>query len=186
MSDGFEPPFEEQPPHSPFPSPDDRLWRHPSEMARIGPPSAAAPVVAPPRPLRLGGIVLTGLGLGLFLAGSFVAAGFLHTPQAPIRQTATEALFISSSTTTGLGGWLGVSVVDTAQGIEVLACDRGSPAEIALRPGDVILGLGGYLTRTTAELVDVLRLTPPRSVAPVLVVRNHVIIQLQVQVAPHP
>ena len=79
-----------------------------------------------------------------------------------------------------------VSVVDTAQGIEVLACDRGSPAEIALRPGDVILGLGGYLTRTTAELVDVLRLTPPRSVAPVLVVRNHVIIQLHVQVAPHP
>ncbi len=72
--DGPEP--SEDPPHRPWLPPDDRLWRHPSELRSTGTPSGGVPGV-PGRARRTpGGRLWTGLVLGV-VAGAVIASGVI-------------------------------------------------------------------------------------------------------------
>lgn len=180
MPDGFEAPFDDQPWDPPTPSPDDRLWRHPSEMASIGPPSALA---APPRPRRLSTVVLSGLGIGLFIAGSIAMAGLMGDAGAPLPHVGGQAMFLSSTTVLIEAGWLGVNAIDTPLGVTVIACDPGSPAEVALRRGDVILAVDGAPTPTLADVRLRVQSERPGSLVTIHLLRDHVDMQMQVTVA---
>lgn len=85
----------------------------------------------------------------------------------------------------GRRGWLGVSVddvdraaadslgLDQARGARVLGVADGSPAaEAGLREGDVIVDFDGESVRSVAELVRLVRETPPGRQAQLQVVRD--------------
>ena len=76
----------------PLPSPDDRLWRHPAEVAaeaRAKQAAAAATVVQPRGTTSFAVAAVAALGGGLLVAGLWLAIGSTDTP--PVGSTAGDS-----------------------------------------------------------------------------------------------
>lgn len=145
----------------PAPHPDDRIWRHPSELRGF----ATAPVAAPPRWGRWIGTTLavTAVIGGALVAGAALTGAPEPGPDAEMMSSppAAVALLATSTSTREQPGWIGLSGVDTPEGVEVVSCDAAGPARAKLRAGDRILevdrvtigrmrDLSRYLTRRAA------------------------------------
>jgi hypothetical protein len=196
MPDGLEPPPDDGPDAPAPPPPDDRLWRHPSEVGRAAatPPARSGAPIAPSgggtattHRMPLGAMLAAGVGVGLFVVGTFVVAGWLTTERegdSSSSRTIHDVVYLSSSTTAATTastvvessrpGWLGISAVDVAGagGVTVTGCDPGSPAERSLRPHDVIVSVDGTPTPTMAELIVVLAASRPGHRAAIRLVRD--------------
>ncbi len=170
MPDGFENPFDDDPPPSVFLPPDDRLWRHPSEVGRLSPdPQGGAT-------RRILASVTTGLGIGMLVIGAVLIVGWLDA--APPKEIdsaeqpiVTHVMLLATSTTTTTSadddhaGYLGVYAANVDAGVQVTECLQGSPAADALRAGDVILAFDGHPTATLAQLETLLRTSRPGTLA---------------------
>lgn len=173
---------------SPLP-PDDRLWRHPSEVAAeraatggyrpLGPrraPGADDPGRSRRRNLAASGAVVLGAAaiIGLVVFASTVRDEPVTTTvvdQAALGVPATPA---PSVTGTGAGpsaaarSWLGVRGGDfdddDGTGAALMQVDAGSPAEHGgLRSGDVVTAVDGRRLGSMAELLDEVRRHDPGS-----------------------
>ena len=122
MAPDHDPDDERLGPDDPLP-PEDRLWRHPSELAAgIGPPAAwftGAPAVAPAGPSRRG--MAVGALAGACLAGAVVAVGAMWiarptrvekgaVPMSTVRSVTTAALTFSPVPTERLAAAFGPSL----------------------------------------------------------------------------
>jgi S1-C subfamily serine protease len=147
--------------------------------------------------MPIGALLAAGVGVGLFVVGTFVVAGWLTTERegdAASTRTIHDVVYLSSSTTastaldTAQPGWLGISAVDQpgAPGVTVTETDPGSPAERALRPRDVIVSVDGTATPTMAELVVVLAATRPGHHAAIRLVRNRATLTVPVVLGRQP
>jgi hypothetical protein len=192
MPDGPPPPFDDGPDgRSPLP-PEDRLWRHPSELGRSA--SIGDVGVALRRPTSAGLVIAIGVGLGLVVLGTLALAGSLaRDPGGDDDATPARALgdvvYVSSSTTTapGRSGWLGISAIeDDRDGVTVTECDPGSPAERQLRPGDLIVEVDGVPTPRMAQLVTVLAASAPGHTARIRLVREERALEVAVVLGRQP
>lgn len=150
-------------------------------MADVGLPSAflTAPAVKP-RPIGTGALMVT-IGIVACLAGSLVIAGWISDQPVPVRYTAGEATLISSTTAVAPAAHLGLNAADTAAGVAVTGTDPDTPAEASLRAGDLILALNGHPISTVADLRSLVLQHAPGTLVTVELRRNHVTLQLQVQ-----
>jgi hypothetical protein len=182
MPDGSENPNEPEIPSVPLP-PDDRLWRHPSEVGN------QAVVTQSPRGAHgLVTALVTGLGVGSVLLGGIFMLVWLESGPSTPSPTAIEAhvVLVSSSTTTQAPpspGWLGVSAADVDNGVQVTECDPGSPAAEHLKAGDIILAFNGRPVTKLAQLVGFLRSSKSGSLAQIGIERQGTRQTIAVQLA---
>ena len=191
MPDGLEPPFDDGP-HDPFPPPpDDRAWRHPSELSNLAGPAMGG--VAPRRQGSVGLVVMSFLGLTLVLAGTIALASSLAKDPADdvvASRSVRDLVYVSSSTTAepGRSGWLGISAVEEEgrSGVTVTACDIGSPAATKLRRDDLIVSVDDIPTPRMAQLITVLAASAPGHTARIKVVRDLRCVELRVVLGRQP
>ncbi len=88
----------------------------------------------------------------------------LIPPDQTVQQVAQRQYhLLDESETTAIAVGLrlaGYEVKVEGEGVRVISALAGSPAAAALRPGDVITGLGGQPIQTTAELINAVRAQP--------------------------
>jgi len=172
MPDGSENPNDWEPPSRPLP-PDDRLWRHPSEVGGVADVELSA---EHPRRVIIG--LITGLGVGFVVVGGILMLAWLDsgpstTPAA--KTIEAHVVLVSSSTTTeapAATGWLGVSAADVSEGVQVTECDPGSPAAEKLKAGDVILAFNGQMVTKLSQLVGFLKVSKSGSLAQISIERQ--------------
>jgi hypothetical protein len=171
MPEGSENPNDWEPPSRPLP-PDDRLWRHPSEVGRVADVALSARA-----PRRVVTALMTGAGVGFVVVGGILLLAWLDggpsTPTAnPIE---AHVVLVSSSTTTeapATTGWLGVSAADVTEGVQVTECDPGSPAAEKLKAGDIILAFNGQRVAKLSQLVGFLKGSKSGSLAQISIERQ--------------
>jgi hypothetical protein len=172
MPDGSENPNDWEPPSRPLP-PDDRLWRHPSEVGRVADVELSAK-----HPRRVITTLITGVGVGFVVIGGIVLLAWLDSgPATPTAANPIEAhvVLVSSSTTTqapATTGWLGVSAADVSDGVQVTECDPGSPAAEKLKAGDIILAFNGQKVSKLSQLVGFLKDSKSGSLAQISIERQ--------------
>jgi serine protease Do len=90
-------------------------------------------------------------------------------------------------------GWLGVSLQDQpaaarhAQGVRVVAVQRGGPAWVAgLRPGDLVTKVAGDPVQTARALIRAVAAAPPGRIVPVVIERQARDLTLSVTVGRRP
>ena len=177
MRDGLEPPFDDGSDRQFPPSPDDRAWRHPSELrGGAGSPPAGSETR---RPGTIGLVVAACLGLGLVMFGTLALAGSLADDPEPdpvASRAVSDLVYMTSSTTAepGRSGWLGISAVDEEgrNGVTVTDCDTGSPAADHLLEGDLIVAVDDVPTPRMAQLITILAASAPGHTARIEVERD--------------
>lgn len=123
------------------------------------------------------------VGIGVLIVGSIAATSWLEGTQTTNLPAVDQARFMSSTTALSQVGWLGVNAIDSPVGVTVTACDAGSPAQIALRRGDLILAVDGAPTPTMADVRLRVEAALPGTLITLDVVRHHVTLRVQVPVA---
>src|SRR5688572_27258011 len=84
--------FDDDEPRSAWLPPDDRLWRHPSEIGTNPPPAALTLTSGPARePRALTIAVLSGVISSLLTAGLIAVAGGFEESTVPVRSVEREA-----------------------------------------------------------------------------------------------
>ena len=176
MSDGSWGPTDEPSDHSPPPSPDDRLWRHPSELGSMrNPPD-------PPATRRhLGSI----FGACIIAGGAMlVGLNLVSSPDQPAKsESASLASTVVQSSSTSVAaphGWLGVTGVDGPEGATVKDCDPKGPAAGILRSRDVIRKVDATPTPLMSDLARSLRRLHPGDVVVVEFSRDGVTRSVQI------
>ena len=160
--------------------PDDRLWRHPSEMA----------VVTPARPRSRPAVALaTGLGIGLIAVGFFVIGRWTDADPdqtLTITPAASQAALISSTTSGPTTiGWLGITAVRATGGLRITSCQPSSPASIVLNPGDILLRIDSAPMPDLAALSSFLRGSRPGQQVALHIKRNGTRVDLTVVLGQH-
>ena len=167
--------------------PDDRLWRHPSELAA----RRDAPRPCNARSTRH----MTRVLLGVTIATASVTATWWATSQmelesdeaAPVvaRRTSGGLETFAATTSLSLTPMLAATsthgfVADDSDGqIVVISVEPASAAVRAgLRSGDLILGIGKIATQSLADLSSALSLTATASSVPLTIARDGEIIAL--------
>ena len=182
MPDGIDEPHDEAFRASgPLP-PDDRLWRHPSEMAASsGVHNRARPVVA----------LAAGLSVSLVAVGFFMI-GRWTDPDPDTGRTLTLApvapqAAVLTSTTDGPStiGWLGITAVRTTGGLRVTSCQPSSPASTVLETGDVLLRIDRTAMPDLPALSAFLRTARPGQQVDLRVRRAGTVLDLTVVLGEH-
>jgi membrane-associated protease RseP (regulator of RpoE activity) len=179
--------------------PDDRLWRHPSELRAL---HLAPGVVPRPRQrasLRrpLGPRLLLGALAGAAVLGAWWTAESLEvdvddtgaslasdgnpsTFAAGTDLTVDVTLSSRASTTLAVTAVLGLVGHEATVGLRVTALDPGTPlAEAGVRVGDDLLAVGGIATTSMSDLQAAVSLVGRRPDVPVDVARGHQRLQLE-------
>jgi len=169
--------------------PEDRIWRHPSELGVHGTASDATPE-AGPRPRRA--LVAGAIAAGALLVGG--AAVALEARDADVVEraapstSATVAVVDASGPASARPAWLGLHGSDAdVEGALVDEVAPDGPAHRAgLRPGDVVAAVDGRRTATMHELVVLLRRHAPGDEVVLAVVRDGATIDVRVRLQPWP
>lgn len=153
MADGSSPDDE----FGPVPHPDDRLWRHPSELQGVvSPPARPAPGWSAWAGITVVGCVVIGAAL---FAGAALTGRPTPDPEVEMvsSRPAAVALMATSTSTEPAHGWLGLYGVDTPAGVEVVSCDLAGPARDKLQAGDRILEIDRVAVGTMSDLARFLK-----------------------------
>ena len=198
------------------PSPDDRLWRHPSELGQSAAPPGVSPLASGlepggRRPSRLRSLSVaaatTVVCAGLASAALIVVltengtgpVATIATNAIPITSVASASTASSASSVTEVEpistlaapaqAWLGIEGrdLDTAGGVMVVGVDTTSPAARGgVAADDVIVALAGRPVPTMADLVNAVRAHSPGQQVEVTVVRNERLLSLHLVLAERP
>jgi len=165
-----------------LPAPDDRVWRHPSELP-VAPTGERRPAGQPAWPMWPVAVT-SGLVASLLAAGTIALIGSSKSP-GPVTLVTTTLTASQSAV------WLGIEGTDltaaqsapaaVASGAVVGRSMPGSPAERAgLAPSDVIVAVNGTSVPNMAALVATLRTHSPGEVVTVEILRGHQLRQMRV------
>lgn len=162
-------PFEPRPPLPP----EDRVWRHPSELASSpfpGTPMASAFVADPPsRWGRMTGLFVVATAGAVLVAFAFhltFKPGPAAVPSTTIGNVPAAAVTATVSTLISSPGggraWLGISGADVDGVATVGEVKDGSPAEEAgVLPADQVVAVDGVPVDGMADLVEAIDLYSP-------------------------
>jgi hypothetical protein len=175
-------------PHVPV-HPDDRLWRHPSELRAVGAPAAASampdvPVGAAHRPL--GGRLLLGAVVVMAVVAAWWATQSLEVDMAPPTSKASAATSpIATETIAAAGASGSTSLVATTTSMAGLAGRSATVgllitwvdpsnvlAQAGVRAGDHLLAVNGIDITSMGDLVAVLQLVAHKDTVPLYVARG--------------
>jgi PDZ domain len=179
MSGGYEDPFDDEA-FRPAPPPQERTWLHPSEMRAAPQPSRRGPwrtvgLLAIGAIVVVAAVALVGKGMQLSSHNDLDAGGAARlTASTDVAPTSTAIV-----TSIGVHGSLELTGYDATGGVRVAACDPGGAARKAgIRPGDLVVRIGGAAVRNLAGLDALMtRLAPGQRVA-VVALRNGATIRL--------
>lgn len=138
---------------SPLP-PEDRLWRHPSEVAAAMRRSSVDPVTPTVRAPRLGVAMMSALGGALVVAGLWLATTtFGHSSQPPhrtVERVALQPVVATEPIVVSTDAWMETVTREVAQGVVGVTADRRG----RLTTGSgVAYTIDGYIL-TSHRLVD--------------------------------
>ena len=168
----------------PPPSPEERTWVHPSELAGRG-----ASNLPPPKRIRrrLIGFAAVAIAAGFAVVALVVnQAVTLEPHQSAVTTRYVDSTVVSSTsvvtTLVSNGAWLGVSGVDAEDGVLLTACDEGGPArEAGIRPDDLVTHVDGTPVATMDELALVMDHVAPDTTVSVAIVRDDAAVVVEVR-----
>jgi len=165
--------------------PEDRIWRHPSEL---GPAPAATLVRRGPRPAVLvAGAAAAG---ALLVGGAVVALDTGGGPRVVRAAPATSASVVEIPAVAAVRpAWLGVHGTDASQPAGALVgrlTVDGPGHRAGLQPGDVVAAVDGRPTATMHDLVVRLRTHEPGDEVVLTVHRAGAWLDLRVRLEPWP
>jgi len=147
--------------------PEDRIWRHPSELGAVA---------APERRRRPGARAVAAAAAGALLVGGAAVVLDAGGEGAPTTSTTLAAAVDTALTAPRAPAWLGVHGTDATAGdggalVGQVAAD-GPGHRAGLRPGDVVARVDGRPTGSMHDLVLALRRHAPGDVVVLAVVRD--------------
>ena len=184
--------------------PDDRLWRHPSELRALQVAPGLVPRHGSSARRPLGPRLLLGALAGAAVVGAWWTAESLEVDvdsgaslasdssaggsssfAAGTDLTVDVTLSSRATTTLAVTAVLGVSGREADVGLRVTALDPGTPlAEAGVKVGDDLLAVGGIATTSMADLRAAVSLVAEQADVPVDVARGDQRLELEADFAP--